>query len=111
MARLANMVYEEKPIGSYKAALAAKQAGKSPDPKDKYKQHLVSVGGEGTEMWYYECEAEGTEAIITFSPKNKRCTVVFRGTETSGGALLKDAFADIKGLGWKVPDFRAQSLG
>mmetsp|Transcript_11109 Transcript_11109/g.27810 ORF Transcript_11109/g.27810 Transcript_11109/m.27810 type:complete len:365 (+) Transcript_11109:42-1136(+) len=103
MARLANMVYDAKPIGSYKAALAAnKQAGKSVDPKDKYKQHLVDVGGEKTEMWYYECEAEGTEAIITFSPKNNRCTVVFRGTETKGEAFLKDAFADAKGLGWKV---------
>ena len=104
------MVYEEKPIGSYKAALAAaKDAGTSLDPKDKYKEHLVEVGGKNTEMWYYECDAEGTEAIITFSPKNNRCTVVFRGTETSGGAFLKDAFADMKGLGWKVPELRAQS--
>ena len=104
MAPLANMVYLEKPIKAYK------DAAKS-NAKDGYKKHLVQEGGTETEMWYYECEAEGTEAIITFSPKNKRCTVVFRGTETSGGALLKDAFADIKGFGWKVPDFRAQSLG
>lgn len=32
------------------------------------------------EMWFYKCEAEGTEAAITYSPVHKRCTVIFRGT-------------------------------
>ena len=46
MARLANMVYLEKPIKAYK------DAAKS-NAKDGYKKHLVDEGGTtGTEMWY-----------------------------------------------------------
>ena len=92
MARLANMVYKEKPITAFK------DAAKSKDPKDAYIDHLRHEGGDGTEMWYYECDKQGTEAILTFSPKNNRCTVIFRGTETSGVAAWKDIKSDLSGL-------------
>ena len=72
MARLANMVYKEKPITAFK------DAAKSKASKDAYMKHLVKEGGANTEVWYYECKKEGTEAILTFSPKKNRCTVVFR---------------------------------
>ena len=100
MARLANMVYEENPIEAYKDAAKALK-----DDKDaakalaiKYKERLVAEIGADTEMWYYECKKEGTEAILTFSPKNNRCTVIFRGTETSGVAAWKDIKSDLSGL-------------
>ena len=92
MARLANMVYEENPIEAYKDAAKALKDGKDAakelkDDKDaakalaiKYKERLVADSGADTEMWYYECKKEGTEAILTFSQTNNRCTVVFRGT-------------------------------
>ena len=92
MARLANMVYKEKPITAFK------DAAKSKASKDAYMKHLVKEGGADTEVWYYECEKEGTEAILTFSPKNNRCTVIFRGTETSGVAAWKDIKSDLSGL-------------
>lgn len=101
MARLANMVYDEKPIASYK------EAGKGTDPKDGYKKHLQDEGGEDAEMWYYECDAEGTEAIVTFSKKKNRCTVVFRGTEVGGDTTYKETWkdvrADLTACGAKVP--------
>ena len=50
---------------------------------DAYQARLRKEGGEGTEMWFYECAAEGPEAAVTFSPENERCTVIFRGTETA----------------------------
>ena len=92
MARLANMVYKEKPITAFK------DAAKSKASKDAYMKHLVKEGGANTEVWYYECKKEGTEAILTFSPKNNRCTVIFRGTETSGVAAWKDIKSDLSGL-------------
>ena len=127
MARLAMMVYEERPIDAFKDAAKAsakapkddKDAAKEPkDDKDaaakalellakKYKERLVKEGGTDTEMWYYECHAKGTEAILTFSPTKNRCTVVFRGTEVGGEAAdalwasLKDIKSDLSGL--KVP--------
>jgi len=88
MARLANLVYEETPIMAYKD-------GAKPKSKDTYKGRLVEVGGTDTEMWYYECEEEGTEAILTFSAKNKRCTVIFRGTEVGGTTTFWDSLKDI----------------
>ena len=96
MARLANMVYKEKPITAFKDAATKSKASK--DPKAAYIDHLVAEGGAGTEMWYYECDKQGTEAILTFSPKNNRCTVIFRGTETSGVAAWKDIKSDLSGL-------------
>ena len=96
MARLANMVYTEKPITAFKDAATKSKASK--DPKAAYIDHLVAEGGAGTEMWYYECDKQGTEAILTFSPKNNRCTVIFRGTETSGVAAWKDIKSDLSGL-------------
>ena len=124
MARLAMMVYEERPIDAFKDAAEAsakapkddKDAAKEPkDDKDaaakalellakKYKERLVKEGGTDTEMWYYECHAKGTEAILTFSPKKNRCTVVFRGTEVGGEGMeafwasLKDIKSDLSGL-------------
>ena len=124
MARLAMMVYEERPIDAFKDAAKAsakapkddKDAAKEPkDDKDaaakalellakKYKERLVKEGGTDTEMWYYECNAKGTEAILTFSPTKNRCTVVFRGTEVGGEAAdalwasLKDIKSDLSGL-------------
>ena len=86
MARLANMVYLEKPIKAYK------DAAKS-NAKDGYKKHLVDEGGKETEMWYYECKKEGTEAILTFSKEKNRCTVIFRGTETEG--RWQDVWKDV----------------
>ena len=57
-------------------------------------------------MWYYECDEEGTEAIVTFSKKNNRCTVVFRGTEVGGDTTFeetwKDVRADLTAFGAKV---------
>ena len=126
MARLAMMVYEERPIDAFKDA--AKASAKAPkddkdaakelkDDKDaaavaaaallKIQKRLVKEGGDDTEMWYYECNAKGTEAILTFSPTKNRCTVVFRGTEVGGEAAdalwasLKDIKSDLSGL--KVP--------
>ena len=87
MARLANMVYEEKPIKAYK------EAGKS-NAKDGYKKRLQEEGGDDAEMWYYECGKEGTEAILLFSKKNNRCTVIFRGTENEGKS--QDIWKDIR---------------
>ena len=43
----------------------------------------------------HECEEEGTEAILTFSAKNKRCTVIFRGTEVGGTTTFWDSLKDI----------------
>ena len=102
MARLANMVYEERPIAAFKEA--AKALKDDEDPANKYKKRLVDEGGADTEMWYYECKTEGTEAILTFSATKNRCTVVFRGTEVGGEgtdalwASLKDIGADLSGL-------------
>ena len=120
MARLAMMVYEERPIDAFKDAAKAsakapkddKDAAKEPkDDKDpalaKILERLAEEGGTDLEMWYYECNKEGTEAILTFSPTKNRCTVVFRGTEVGGEAAdalwasLKDIKSDLSGL--KVP--------
>ena len=126
MARLALAVYESHPIEDFKNAAKAnakapkddKDAAKEPkDDKDaaavaaaalaKILQRLAEEGGDDLEMWYYECDKEGTEAILTFSPTKNRCTVVFRGTEVGGEAAdalwasLKDIKSDLSGL--KVP--------
>ena len=65
--------------------------------KDGYKKHLVQEGGAETEMWYYECGKEGTEAILTFSKEKNRCTVIFRGTENEGKwqDIWKDVSTDL----------------
>ena len=76
MARLSNIVYDENPV------LTIKKARQEADIK-RYEKRLVDEGGKGLEMWFYECAAEGTEAAVTFSPENERCTVIFRGTETN----------------------------
>ena len=63
------------------------------DDPDSYLERLRKKAGEDTKMWFYECGAEGTEAAVTFSPKNARCTVIFRGTEVNS---LLDVTTDLK---------------
>ena len=70
----ANIVYENHPVTS------VKDARKIQTDETHYKKRLLEEGGEGMEMWFYKCEAEGTEAAVTYSPVHKRCTVIFRGT-------------------------------
>ena len=70
----ANIVYENNPVTS------VKDARKIQTDETHYKKRLLEEGGEGMEMWFYKCEAEGTEAAVTYSPVHKRCTVIFRGT-------------------------------
>ena len=52
-------------------------------------KRLKEVAGEDTELWFYEAAGD-TEAAVAFSPKNKRCTIMFRGTESRS-----DAIADV----------------
>ena len=97
-ARLSMIVYDDDCVealgkaGQAKGKLgkAGRAQGKLKDD-DAYLSRLKEEGGANTKMWFYECEAEGTEAAVTYSPKNKRCTIIFRGTEvTSSYDILAD---------------------
>ena len=69
MARLSMIVYDDDCIealgnaGQAKGKLgkAGRAQGKLKDD-DAYLNRLKEEGGANTEMWFYECEAEGTEA-------------------------------------------------
>ena len=93
------IVYEDDCVDALGGAGQAKGKLKG---DDAYQARLREEGGVGTEMWFYECAAEGTEAAVTFSPKNKRCTVIFRGTEFE---LTRAGFLDVKAdiIGTKKP--------
>tara|TARA_B100000767_G_C19567151_1_gene451616 strand:- start:202 stop:672 length:471 start_codon:yes stop_codon:yes gene_type:complete len=64
--------------------------GKLKEDPNAYLENLKKKAGEDTEMWFYKAAGD-TEAAVTFSPENKRCTVIFRGTES-----FWDAIADAK---------------
>jgi len=92
MARLAMIVYYDD---------AADMVGKPIEGKLtqdlKFLKRLKDVGGEETEMWFYEAEGD-TEAAITYSPKHNRCTLIFRGTES-----FWDAVADARFIKKQLP--------
>ena len=75
-------------------------------------KRLKEVAGEDTELWFYEAAGD-TEAAVAFSPKNKRCTIMFRGTESRSDAIA-DVMIVKKQLGPKGseddhPDVRVHS--
>ena len=89
MARLAMLVYDDDCVDELSKVSAEPVKGKLTEDV-KYLKRLKEVGGEETEMWFYEAEGD-TEAAITYSPKHNRCTLIFRGTES-----LWDALADAR---------------
>ena len=99
MARLSMIVYDDDCVEALgKAGQAKGKLGKAGRAQgqlkddDAYLSRLKEEGGANTEMWFYECAAEGTEAAVTYSPKTKRCTIIFRGTEVS---CAYDILADL----------------
>jgi hypothetical protein len=78
MARLAMLVYDDDCVEELGHASPVK--GKLKEDV-KYVKRLKEEAGEDTEMWFYEAAGD-TEAAVTFSPLKKRCTVIFRGTES-----------------------------
>ena len=99
MARLSMIVYDDDCVEALgKAGQAKGKLGKAGRAQgqlkddDAYLNRLKEEGGANTEMWFYECAAEGTEAAVMYSPKTKRCTIIFRGTEVSSAY---DILADL----------------
>lgn len=96
MARLAMLVYQDDCVDQLGKVSAVPVAGKLKGDV-KYLKRLKEEGGENTEMWFYEAEGD-TEAAITYSPKQNRCTLIFRGTES-----LWDAVADARFIKKQLP--------
>jgi hypothetical protein len=96
MARLAMLVYQDDCVDQLGKVSAVPVEGKLKGDV-KYLKRLKEEGGENTEMWFYEAEGD-TEAAITYSPKQNRCTLIFRGTES-----LWDAVADARFIKKQLP--------
>jgi len=93
MARLAMIVYDDDMVDEFNASsvkMSIPVEGKLKEDPNAYLENLKKKAGEDTEMWFYKAAGD-TEAAVTFSPENKRCTVIFRGTES-----FWDAIADAK---------------
>ena len=86
-------MYEDDCVDAFGGGGHAYAKARLKDDPDSYLERLRKKAGEDTKMWFYECGAEGTEAAVTFSPKNARCTVIFRGTEVNS---LLDVTTDLK---------------
>jgi hypothetical protein len=92
-------VYEDDCVDAFGGEGQAYAEAKLKEDPDSYLERLKMKAGEDTEMWFYQCAAQGTEAAVTFSPNNARCTVIFRGTEFSATRSgLLDMSADLKGI-------------
>ena len=92
-------MYEDDCVDAFGGEGQAYAEAKLKEDPDSYLERLKMKAGEDTEMWFYQCAAQGTEAAVTFSPKNARCTVIFRGTEFSATRSgLLDMSADLKGI-------------